>query len=154
MTMGFLTIISTFCGGISSTTWMILGISALISIGALWFHHNEAQLQLKSSEITALQISDAAQKQAIAQAATDAATIQSIDSSLSAIQQANFNQALVLANALAKLDAAAVLNPALVEAKINKASDNRNRCLALVTGAPLLKDETNPVCPQVLPKVK
>lgn len=145
-----LTAIKLFCGGLSSTTWIILALSALLSVGAIWFHHNENQLQLKSSEITALQISDANQKAALAQAAKDAETIQDISTQLITIERNNAGQAAELTAALAKLDALAVEKPSMVEAIINKASDERNRCLALVTGALPVKKEVNSICPQVL----
>ena len=150
--MPILTLISTFFGGLSSTTYIILGLSILISVGAIWFHNTENQLRQDASAKTALQISVDNQSVALAQAQTDANTIQDIDSALSILQQADAGQAMALLLALNKLDDYAVLNPSLVEAKINRGSDNRNRCLALATGAVPVKGEINPVCTQLLPK--
>src|ERR1035437_3106263 len=95
--------------GFSSTTYIILGLSILVSIGALWFHNTENKLRQDAAANTALQISVDSQAVALAQAATDTATIQAIDATLSTLQQANNEQSLVLFDALTKLDAAAIL---------------------------------------------
>jgi hypothetical protein len=142
--------ISTFFGGLSSTTYIVMAVVALLAIGGLWFHHNQATLVKDAATNATLQINDDAQKQALAQAAIDQEAAQALGNDLTTAQLNDANQTTHLAVALTKLDKDAILNPPLVEQKINAASDARNRCFALVTGAVAMKGETNVVCPQVL----
>lgn len=149
--MGLLTSIATnVFGGSSIMMYVVmgLGVALLISAGVVKYEmsKNDEQLQV----ITAMKISDAAQKAAIAQLQADSQAIQDINANLNSVETADQQQAMKLAQTLAKLDAAAIAHPDMVEKAINKASLERNRCIALITGAAKLKGEKNSVCPQVL----
>ena len=134
----------------SPTMYLAIALGVVILISGAYFKYSQWQLEKKTVEITALKVSVESQKKAIAQMAADAKLVEEITTSLTEIERANANRATALATTLTKLDKAAIAKPVLVEGLINKASLERNRCLALVTGAPKMKKEVNKVCPQVL----
>jgi hypothetical protein len=137
-------------GGNSLMMYVVIGmgVALLISAGVVKYEMNKNDEQLQV--ITAMKISDQMQKAAISQLQSDSEAIQNIDTGLAALATVLDNQELKLSNTLSKLEQAAVANPAAVELAINAASDKRNRCFALVTGAAKLKNETNSVCPQLM----
>ena len=143
-------VITNVFGGSNVMMYVVVGmaVALLISAGVVKYEMNKNDQQLQV--ITAMKISDAAQKAAIAQLQSDTQAIQDINANLTDVESADAAQAMKLAQTLAKLDASAIAHPDMVEKAINKASLERNRCIALVTGAVKLKDEKNSVCPQVL----
>lgn len=137
-------------GGSSLSMYLAIALAVVVLISGAAIKYELVQIENQQTKITALTISNEEQKLAIVQLQADTKHIQEVNNQLLGIERGDDNEAVKLSGTLQKLKDAAVKNPALVEAAINKASLDRNRCLSLVTGAPKLKDEKNRVCPQVL----
>ena len=137
-------------GGSSITMYVVIGLGVALLITGAFAKYEMSQNEQKAGVITALKISVDQQKKVIVQLQSDAHAIEVITHQLDAMNAAASEQAVNLATKLTKLDKVAVEKPKEVEAIINKASLDRNRCMALVTGAIKLKDEKNSVCPQVI----
>ena len=141
-------------GGNSIAMYLAIALGVVVLISGGLLKYALYTIEQKTSLITALEISNKAQKEAIAQIQEDTKAIKVINKTLTEIERANNENATNLADKLSKLDALAVDKPDLVEAMINKGSDSRIRCFEIVTGAPLVKKETNDVCPQVIERKK
>lgn len=145
--MGFL--LNLF-GGNSLGMYLAIALAVVVLMSGIAIRYELHEIENKQTQITALTISNAEQKKAIDQMAADTKHIQEIDNTLTTIERSNNASAAKLSDTLQKLKDAATKNPAAVEKAINKASNDRNRCLALVTGAAKGKKETNRLCPQVI----
>ena len=149
--MGILTTIATnVFGGSSISMYLAIALVTVTLISGGLLKYSLSQIEKKDQQIVALNISVAEQKKVIVQMAADTQHIQEINTALTTVERANVAKAGTLSDTLQKLNKAALDNPSLTESKINQASKDRNRCLALVTGAKKTEKEINRVCPQVL----
>jgi hypothetical protein len=139
--------------GFSINTYLYL-ILAIVIIGLGVFAEFE-HLKLKDvqAQIGTLDIANQIQEQTINTLKAANVAVQAIDADIDAVEQGDSKELAVLLQKLQDLNALAIKNPTLVEQKINAASDARMRCLALVTGAPIKKKETNSICPQVIERL-
>ena len=136
--------------GSTIASYMTIALVVLVLLlGGLvaWMKHD---LKLEVQKNAVLQISVDQLNKVVASQKSDIAKIQLINQSLTETERADSQQQNVLVGKLGKLDAVAKKKPGLVTKIINKASDERNRCLALATGAKPLKGEKNSVCPQLV----
>ena len=137
-------------GGSSVTMYLVIALVTVTLISAGLLKYSLYEIEKKDQQIVALNISVVEQKKAIAQIQADTQHIQEINAVLATQERASMDRAIYLTSLLQKLQGAALKKPTLVEAKINKASADRNRCFGLITGAKKTDKEVNRVCPQVL----
>lgn len=145
-------ILSWMTGKLGSTiaSYMTIALVVLVLLLGGLLAWNKHELKLEAQKNIALQISVDQLNKIVASQKADISKIQQINQQLTDSERADSQQEVSLAGKLGKLDKVAKKKPGLVTKIINKASDERNRCFALATGAKPVKNEKNSVCPQLV----
>lgn len=138
---------------LSPVNLYLAGAFVIFLIGAgVYFKYEEHRITDLQTQLTTLQIANAAQAKIITTLNSDITQIKSINADLSHKEEVAQNQANQLALKLTKLGTLAKTKPGLVEKAVNDASKARLRCFYLATGGEQKENEVNRVCPQLLVK--
>ena len=139
-----------FFKSLNPFAWALIALMIVSGLFFGYFKYSQYKFEVYQSEISSLKVSNDALKNQVDTMKVDFAKIRDINNTLVAQEREN-NKALEdLRVKLNKLEGATAGKPGLVEKIVNKASDERNRCFALATGAKPLKNEKNRVCPNLL----
>lgn len=130
----------------------IITVGLMIVGFAAYFKWSQSELQKQASKLTSYEITIKTQEKALVQMGIDSKLIVDINKGLLDVERLGAIRERELAKTLTKLERAASGKPKLVEKLVNDAGRARNRCIEIATGAPLMKNETNRVCPQLMEK--
>lgn len=143
--------LSKFIPGLSPIMMYMAIAMVVMCLGFLgYFKYSQHALQEYSKQIGQYQMAVNSQKSVIKQLQQDSEAIKKTNQDLQKTTDLDNDRANKLALTLTKLEQSAILNPALVEQAINRATAERIRCIELVTGASPLKKEVNRTCPQLV----
>ena len=134
-------------------TYMLIGMGVFLAMVGIYFTYSQHEIKALSQTIATQQVALQTQAKTIAQMKQDDIDQAAANQVLQNVYNANADQSLLLDQKLVKLAALNAKSLGQLQIKINKASQDRMRCLALATGASPNKDEKNAVCPQLLPVV-
>ena len=135
--------------GLNTKNLIIIGVIAALALGVwLFFKHYEGMKE----DLINYEASNKALSEQVFRQQEDIADIQEANQRLSAKskQIARAKQKLEQDLADLKLAQEAIKNPTVVEQVVNKRSDDRFRCIEIVSGSPLVPaDGSNVICPEL-----
>jgi uncharacterized protein HemX len=133
-------------------TYLAIALAVVMGIMGAYFFYSQYEIKNLNNLVQAQKTDILAQDDYINQLQKDAKDIQVANQTLSQVIESQNSQTQVLENKLNALKGTPAQKMAALEKIINLASTQRMRCIAIATGAVPVKNETNKVCPQLMPK--
>ena len=131
------------------TGYLIVGLLALLLVSGIFAKYAMNRFEQDAQVIALSKQAVQSRDIEITQLKADAADIQKINADLMTIKTQQDNAMNVLNGKLSKINGVSAKKDKLLEDLMNKAAVSRNRCFAIISGSPILKGETNKVCPEL-----
>ena len=130
--------------------YLIIGGVVLMGTFASYFLWSQHKIETQAENLIAHEITIQTQELALDRLGVDIESIKLINKDITRAETAGYENRINQLNKLRKLEKVARAKPSLVENIINKASNDRARCIEVASGSSVLNNETNRVCPHII----